>query len=407
MPTPSRSEFIALIKKYQERKASPEEIDFIRQYFEYFEREEKISSTLSEREKEYLGNKLFRNINRQIDAHAASAQPRLFAMHLSVRRIAAAIIFLMLSGSAAYYFFRHSTRNNSTVSSVKVKKYKNDIAPGGSKAILTLNDGTKINLDSAVTGTISQQGVAKVSKFNNGLLAYHANHTEIGIKNSPVFYNTINTPRGGQYQVMLSDGSKVWLNAASSLRFPTVFNSGQRVVELTGEAYFEVAHLDTKGAKTKSTFTVKIINAAGVKREVEVLGTHFNINAYQDEAVVKTTLLEGSVKMTEGSKTVLLTPGQQVQTTEKGDLAVLSSVDVNETVAWKNGMFAFKKADIKTIMRQIARWYDVEIEYEKNVDEKFYAEISRNTNVTNVFRMLEETGGVHFEIDGKKIIVKP
>jgi len=239
------------------------------------------------------------------------------------------------------------------------------------------------------------------------LLAYHLPKIEVSAKNATVLYNTITTPRGGQYQVMLSDGSKVWLNAASSLHFPTSFTGQQRIVELTGEAYFEVAHVSAVGEKNKLPFIVKIITASGARREVEVLGTHFNINAYNDESVVKTTLLEGSVKMTQESGSTLLIPGQQAQLNSNGDVNILKDADMDEAIAWKNGMFQFKKVDIKTIMRQIARWYDVDIEYQKNVDEKFYAEISRNTNVSNVFRILEETGGVHFVIEGKKVVVLP
>ena len=410
MPTPTRNEFIALVKKYQERKASPEEIEFIRQYYQYFDQEEKISLNLSAKEKELLGDKLFSNIKNRIgvQTNEKPIPSKILSFNLLTRRrIAAAIIFFLITGSAAYLFLRSPTQKNIVVNSGDTKRFRNDVGPGGDKATLTLADGTKINLDSVHAGAISQQGSAKVSKFGNGLLAYHSPVIEISSKNTAVFFNTITTPRGGQYQVVLADGSKVWLNAASSLRYPTSFTGRQRFVELTGEAYFEVSHLNAKSEKGHLPFVVKIINASGARSEVEVLGTHFNINAYNDESVIKTSLLEGSVKMTQVNNTILLVPGQQAQANSNGDIKIISDVDMNEATAWKNGMFEFKKADIKTIMRQIARWYDVEIQYQKNVDEKFYAEISRNTNVSNVFKMLEETGGVHFEIDGKKVTVMP
>jgi transmembrane sensor len=197
----------------------------------------------------------------------------------------------------------------------------------------------------------------------------------------------------------------VWLNAASSLRFPTSFNGREREVELQGEAYFEVAK------NPSMPFKVHIPGKKGTRAgngiDVRVLGTHFNINAYDDEPLVKTTLLEGAVKIVSGENVTYLNPGNQAQVDELGDMKFISNANVEEAVAWKNGLFQFRSADIETIMRQVARWYDVDIEYEKKVDEKFYVEISRNINASNVFKILELTDAVHFKIEGRKILVMP
>ena len=279
-------------------------------------------------------------------------------------------------------------------------KLKNDIAPGSNKAVLTLADGSTIVLDSASKGTISQQGNIKVKKLGNGLLVYTINGKQV-TENDEAFINTISTPRGGQYQVTLVDGTKVWLNAASSIRFPVVFTGTERKVEITGEAYFEVAKNENMPFKVKATSS-----------EIEVLATHFNVNAYNDEAFIKTTLLEGRVKVSvpalvgnQSSK--FLQPGQQAEINKEGKINVLDNADTEEAVAWKNGRFQFKSTDLKTILRQISRWYDVDVEYKGNVNLHFTGQLTRNGNVSKVFEELALTGEVHFKIDGKRIIVSP
>jgi ferric-dicitrate binding protein FerR (iron transport regulator) len=238
---------------------------------------------------------------------------------------------------------------------------------------------------------LTQQGSAKVIKLEGKLLY------DLGSeKAKQIVYNTISTPKGGQYQLELPDGSLVWLNASSSIYFPTSFIEKERRVEITGEAYFEVAKSADK------PFIVSVNNS-----EVQVLGTHFNINAYSDEEEVRTTLLEGSVKFVDGSNTSLLQPGQQSQLTKDRIVKVASNVDVNEVVSWKNGLFSFENAGIETIMRQLSRWYDVEIDYKGKTDDIFVAEMSRNIKLSDVLKALELTGRVKFEIDGKKIVVMP
>jgi transmembrane sensor len=275
-----------------------------------------------------------------------------------------------------------------------------DIPPGGNKAILTLADGATISLDDCKKGNIARDGNAQIVKGgDSGTLIYHA----VAGNQQAVAYNTITTPRGGQYQLALSDGSKVWLNASSSLHFPTTFGGKERSVELTGEGYFEIA---------KNTTIPFSITVNGVR--VQVLGTHFNINAYHDEPVVRTTLIEGAVKVEMGGQALLLRPGQQAvvageRTVAGGaerSLRLDPEADVEEVMAWKEGIFNFKNLDIESIMRQISRWYDVEVVYEggKKPEGHFSGMISRNTPAITVLKMLEY-GGVHFTIESKKIVI--
>jgi transmembrane sensor len=311
------------------------------------------------------------------------------------RLVAAAVIFLLM-GAGAYMLFTSAQKPNKELpqhaSAIKPALKKNYISPGGNRAILKLSDGTVIVLDSANEGMIAQQGSVKIIKLNNGRLSYNA----LTAKSTETLYNTIITPRGGQYQLILSDGSEVWLNAASSLRFPASFTGGERNVELTGEGYFEIAKNATM------PFNVKINDI-----NIKVLGTRFNVNAYTDETFTSTTLLEGSVKISKSNKTMLLKPGQQAQAGKTKEIKVNDNVNLDEVVAWKNGLFQFKRATIETILRQAARWYDVEFDYYGDIPDRFSGQISRNVNASQLLQILELTGKAHFEIKERKIVVRP
>ena len=315
-------------------------------------------------------------------------KPRVKILTFSRIAVAASVIGLLLFG--AYSWFSRMDKKEIATSEIKNISYKNDVLPGGDKAMLTLADGSTIVLNDAQNGNLVQQGNTKVIKLD-GKLAYNAANAGIG----EILYNTISTPRGGQYQVELPDGSKVWLNAASSLHFPTAFVGKERRVEISGEAYFEVA-------KNKSMPFIVSVNGS----EIQVLGTHFNVMAYNDEDAVKTTLLEGSVKFASGNNSSLLKPGQQAQLTTEGQVKVVSDVDVDEVVAWKNGMFDFEDASLGTVTRQLSRWYDVDIvNQNKNIEDLFVVEMPRSSKLSDVLKVLELTGNIKFEIDGKKIIV--
>lgn len=322
----------------------------------------------------------------------------------------AAILAFFLTAGFAFYIGYNKEKQAVVAQQINVR-HKDDVLPGGDKARLELADGSVVVLEKVNNGSLTQQGGTRIVK-QDGQLVYNAAQGSHPAEN---LYNKISTPKGGQYQVILPDGSKVWLNAGSSLRFPTAFTGKERQVELTGEAYFEVAKLTTlsDGGRVRVPFKVKTYDVS-----IEVLGTHFNVMAYADEKSINTTLLEGSVKVyapissfpkeraggevaTRNSQ--LLRPGQQAKV--NGSIQLLN-VDTEEIVAWKNGFFQFNGADVKTVMGQIERWYDVEIDYEGKMPLKhFTGVISRNINVSKVLNMLELTGGVKFEIKGKKISV--
>lgn len=268
-----------------------------------------------------------------------------------------------------------------------------DIPPGGNKAILTLGDGSSITLDSAGNGVLASQGGTSVSQSGKGQLVYQSGKNTASV---PVF-NTVATPKGGQFHIVLPDGTGVWLNAASSLRFPTAFTGKQRQVEITGEVYFEVAH------NKQMPFVVK--NGA---TEITVLGTHFNVMAYDDEKIMRTTLLEGAVKVTRGGREALLAPGQQARISPAtGSMRVVDDVDTGKELSWKNGYFQFEDESLESIMRQVSRWYDVEVMYEgTSRGENFTGRLPRNSNVSSVMKILS-LSGVKFRIEDKTIIVTP
>lgn len=329
-------------------------------------------------------------------------------------RIAAAAVVLLMVTAAGLLVMNHYSKNQ--VAKVDVQ---HDVAPGGNKAVLTLADGSTIVLDNEKNGVVAQEGNAKVVKLKNGQLMYAKADNQSADANAPVAYNTLSTPKGGQYNIELPDGSKVWLNAASSITYPTTFDAKERKVQVTGEAYFEVAKVVAEKEGKRVPFLVDIKNKTTGKDvgQVQVLGTHFNINAYDDEEAVKTTLLEGSVKMSAigntrqvgaGWQSAILKPGEQVSVSQSSQLSQPISVQTDEVMAWKNGVFHFENADIKTVMRQVSRWYDVEVVYKRSLDndDPLFFEVTRNTNLSDVLRVLNLAGGAKYTIQDKKIIVQ-
>lgn len=273
-----------------------------------------------------------------------------------------------------------------------VKPAAKEIAPGTNKAILTLANGTTINISDTKNGQVATQAGVTIDKTGDGQVKYEANAAAAA---STEAINTISVPRGGKYQLVLADGTKIWLNAASSLKFPAAFSGSERVVELTGEAYFEVAH------NAKQPFKVK---TAG--QVVQDLGTRFNVNSYTDEDGIATTLVEGSVKIYDTKGQTLLRPGQQYLLKTSGISEIKNDVDIDEITAWKNGMFQFDNANIQTIMRQVARWYDIDVEFKGPVpDYTYHGKISRNSNASQVLKILA-LSGINFTIEGRTIIVK-
>jgi len=339
-----KKEFLELRKKYLNGTASPDEIQLLEHYYELFSEEEDIIDQFTDDEVAHMEKYLKEGITNSI---IAKGRPHIPFYQTLIR---AAAILLFVSATIILLYSRYTRKQIENKTAVTY-----DVAPGGNKAILTLSNGSKVTLNDSKNGLLATQAGALILK-KDSLLSYKSTAG----KTDAVTYNTINTPNGGQYQLVLADGTRVWLNAASSLKFPTEFNGNNRTVELTGEAYFEVAKDKHK------PFNVKTAN-----QTVQVLGTHFNVNSYTDEAVVKTTLLEGSVKVYSATASVLISPGQQALLSNN-QLLVNKDPDVNEVIAWKNGMFQFNEADIQTIMRQIARWYDIDVEFKGKIPDYTY-----------------------------------
>ncbi|HVY75196.1 MAG TPA: FecR domain-containing protein [Puia sp.] len=307
----------------------------------------------------------------------------------SIRILAIAASFLVIVAGA--YFFQTKTVNpKSQVHEALVS----DVPPGGNHAILKLSSGNIIQLDTIAVGKLNAAQLGSVVKIDSGLLSY-SGEPQIKLDDASI-WNQLIVPRGGQYQVILPDNTHVWLNTSSSLKYPVSFSGKSRAVELTGEAYFQVAKDPVR------PFIVTVNNGS-----VEVLGTHFNVNGYLDNNQTNTTLLAGSVKVHTGLSQTMLNPGQQVGWDISGKLYPKIEVDTEAVTAWQRGLFSFEKGDIEEIMLQVARWYDVEIVYHGKIHEHFTANIERNVPVSQLLRLLENTGGVHFQVDGKKIIVNP
>lgn len=390
MPIPQHIQRI--IEKYLAGKISEEESAILDEwYLSFNDHEVEITATGNLNEeviKSRIHKRLLEDIVQKQALPIIKPKRRLYIPAAA----AAALIILGLS----YFFFFNSGTPGVTPNGIINTASPNDIAPGSNKAVLILSNGSSITLDSISNGVISKQGNTDVNKTANGLLSYNINSKDITGDNAEL-YNTIATPRGGQYQVTLSDGTKVWLNAGSSIHFPVAFAGNERRVEITGEAYFEVVKDETK--------PFKVLTASSV---VEVLGTHFNINAYDDEASVKTTLMEGKVTVSTKNETPrLLAPGQQSSVNKEGKISVMTDVNIEEVIAWKNGRFQYTSVDLESILRQISRWYNVDIEYRGDVNLDFTGQLPRSATVSKVFEKLEMTGEVHFRIEGRKIIVSP
>lgn len=373
MSLPQPSERINLLaRKWQEGTITDSEREEFERWYADFEDVLQVDSGESELAAE---NRLYNVISRR-----GNIRPKPQRNRSWIAVAASVLIFMSIGG---YFYFHESAGQH--LAELKL----NDVKPGGNKAVLTLASGEQIILTSAKDGHLAVQGNSEISKTADGSIAYHQN----GGPSASSAYNMVNTPVGGQYHLILSDGTNVWLNAASSIKFPAVFTGTERKVELTGEAYFEVAHNAAKPFRVKSNHQV-----------VEVLGTHFNLNSYPDDTGTITTLLEGSVKVTASSGSKLIKPGQQ--SVLKGTHLNVAPADVEEAVAWKNGYFKFNE-DLETIMGKVARWYNMSVVYQSRPDASytFEGEISRQRNLSEILTMMEYTGKVHFTIEGRRIIV--
>ena len=412
----ARKKLIRLIQKYLAGKTSQEEEEFLEAYYNCFDKEVAEKETIRGDEKDELARGMKAAIWQQIE-NTQQQIPVVPLVKRSWFRIAVAAVTLAAVVVPVYYFIIHNPSRKAIVKAVHATAPIHDALPGGNKAMLTLNDGSVIVLDSAKNGMLGEQGNAQVLK-KEGTLEYKKDNTQKTIDNpqlsGTISYNILSTPRGGQYQLILPDGSKVWLNAASSLRFPTAFTGNERQVELTGEAYFEITSHQLQSGK-KMPFKVLVTSAANDGRNavVEVLGTHFNVNAYKDEETIKTTLLEGKVKvaLTGLDKEAMLNPGEQaiiapLANDRTGAIKTVHDIDTEEAVAWKNGLFYFDNVDIQTIMRQLSRWYKVQVVYNGKVpNRRFTGQVSRNANLSQVLKILE-LSKIHFTIEGEIVTIR-
>lgn len=349
------------------------------------------------------------------DEYAGAPEPRIrerILEHLDKNRVrpsrrlyflryaAAAAVVIILAGGAWLW------RAKSQVSSSElVQQPMQDVAPGREGAILTLADGKQIVLDSSTNGAggngnLAKQGNVMVSRLSGGQLTYRMDNAPP--VTSEAVYNTLTTPRGRKTSVVLADGTRVWLNASSSIRFPTEFVENKRLVEISGEVFFEVAKNPGR------PFVVRTVHAGSQPPvELQVLGTSFNITAYGDENEVSTTLVDGSVKVISGSATRLVTPGQQIVAKADGRLELNPDVDVQKVIAWKEGNFLFRGDELTAIMKQLSRWYDIEVHFDGTVSDHYTGRISRQVNISQVLKMLQAAGGVSFSVQNKEVRVLP
>lgn len=399
--------FTALWQKYMDdEKMSPAEIRQLRALIHDSQIEQQLDHAITtlflEQTESYIlpennTTDIFNATWEKLNTTETTASQDIISMNPPAHRpwrkwaVAAALV-LLTAGAASFWLFKEQAPG-------KLARQEPEspdlIKPGTNKAVLTLADGSTITLNDAQNGELAKQGNTQVLKLANGQLAYQQ---QDGVATASLF-NSIATPRGGRYHITLPDGSKVWLNAASTLRYPTAFNGSQREVALSGEAYFEIAE------KPAQPFVVKLDNM-----QVQVLGTRFNIMAYTDEDAIQTTLLQGKVSVNTANtgKQKILVPDQCASMLKDGALKIKNDVNTDETIAWKNDLIQFAGTDLRAAMRMIARWYDVEVEYKGEVpDAHFRGSLSSNASIEQLLNMMQQTGEVHFQTAGRKIIVSP
>jgi transmembrane sensor len=384
--------FDHLIYKYKRQLCSREELEELLDYLASGNHELELQAAIERQLMvEYANSEvedqetevIFGNIREKL----TSTEPK--PKYKSIWWISTAAAILIISG-LGIFFYKNQLKSSATVHTAR--KIQPEILPGGNRAILTLANGKTISLTNALNGKLAQDGGISVSKTRDGQLVY-AGHNEMPQAGKPNGLNTITIPRGGIYDIVLADGTHVWLNSGSSLAFPSSFSGTERQVQLTGEAYFEVA---------RNGKPFKVITAT---QTVQVLGTHFNIEAYQDEESVKTTLLEGSVKVIRKNEKVLLTPGQMSVNTQTQALYVRQA-NLTEVMDWKSGLFIFDNENVAEVMRKVARWYDVEVEYKSNIGgKKLVGIVSRNTPIEELLDNVALAGKVKYKLEGRRIVL--
>jgi transmembrane sensor len=377
-----------LIRKYLAGTATPEEEALLESWYIAAAQDQPDMPGVPDYPK--IGEEILRPLRAEQGDQPKPDQPGTKTPIRLWPRIAAAAAVLLIVSIGSLFIFRKRPVQRL----VESHPPKNDIFPAGTRATLTLIDGRTIPLDSAGIHTLARQGDATISSLN-GQLIYNINSGHPStIQNESMASNTLTTRPGEHYALVLPDGTKVWLNAASSITYPVVFDGNERKVNASGEVYFEIVH------NARQPFRIAVKNEI-----IEDIGTHLNINAYDDEPAINTTLLEGSIKVTKGSASAILTPGQQAMMRPNDSVFQIKNVDADMAVAWKNGYFYFDRADIQTVMRELARWYNVQVIYKGDIPKRtFKGKVYRNINASEALNILSYFGA-HFLIEGKKITV--
>ena len=390
-----------LLAKYKEGTCTDAEKALVERWLFHFKDEdtglsgEKIEQIVAE-----IGSRLPRPVTE-----GPVAEERVSVWPMAGRRIslrtrfaAAASIVLLLSVCTYWGVYRKGS-----AARIALETQTQDIAPGGNKAVLTLSDGRKISVTDAAIGKLTGERDVEIAKTADGQLVYGSakdggtGSAKEGNSGADLIYDTLTTPRGGQFQLRLADGSQVWLNAATAIRYPESFTGKERKIELIrGEVYLEVVHNDRMPFRVMTKGQL-----------IEDVGTHFDIRAFEDELLTKTTLLEGGVMITKGNDKSILKPGQQAATAVGKSGIAIADVDTEGAIAWKNGYFLFDNESLENVMREISRWYDVDIEYPSGQKpaENYWGSITRFANISKVLSKLEITGDVRFKVVGRKIIV--
>jgi len=378
-----------LSQKWIDGTISPEERIFLFNWYDSFD----DTQLELDMEQARLFSMLQQDMLRDIQERLGHTAPPIRKMGFLRPAAAAAALILVVAG--VWYFSRSTAHPAAPTVAATTPSPRQDVNPGSDKATLTLADGSTINLDNASAGSLATQGGAQVSKAGEGRITYTA-----AAPSGEKTYNILSTPKGGQYRLTLQDGTQVWLNAGSSIRYPTAFSGKERRVEVTGEAYFDVAR------NPGMPFRVAVKGFTPTAAEIEVLGTQFNVNAYSDEPVLRTTLLDGAVKVVTPAASATLRPDQQAILGGSGEMKTTAVPDPDEVIAWKEGAFEFDHADIATVMRQISRWYDVEVIYQGPVTaDRFSGRFSRKTSLAGVLKIMN-ISGVQLMAENKKIIIR-
>ena len=378
----TKEEYILLYEKYQAGQCNADERKRFEAHIDQLEFHEEPWDNKQLGDEQALADRMYQRL------HASLERKRSSSWQLWQKFSAAAVVLITVT-AGYYYLGPESARPLPRADQASAQR----IRPGSKQAVLTLDDGSTILLKSSTTGIVASQGSTEIRRNADGQIVYTRPAGMDG-SNSRELSNKISTPRGGETQICLPDGTKVWLNAASSLKFPTIFSGNQRRVELSGEAYMEVAE------NKQLPF---IVSAGGT--EVEVLGTRFNINAYQESGAIKATLLQGAIKFKNKNHDVRLKPGEEGIAATNGKLQVRAA-NLADVMAWKNGLFIFQNESIQKIMTEAARWYNIDVEYIGGVEElKFDAILNRSENISELLKNMELTGTVQFKIKGRRVTV--